>query len=53
MSPAPARLIHFGRTMATSVARLAAADGKLLAHGGETRSIFPVSPAGGQWEHSD
>ncbi|THD71573.1 PaaI family thioesterase [Thalassobius vesicularis] len=36
------RVIHFGRTTATSEARLSDASGKLLAHGVETCSIFSI-----------
>jgi len=42
------KVIHFGRTMATSEARLTTAEGKLLAHGVETCSIFPVGPKPGR-----
>ncbi len=36
------KVIHFGRTLATSEARLTTADGKLIAHGTETCAIFPA-----------
>ena len=40
------RLIHLGRTIATSEAELRTADGKLLAHGTETCAIFPLGSKG-------
>ncbi|PCH94777.1 MAG: hypothetical protein COB84_07110 [Rhodobacteraceae bacterium] len=36
------KVIHFGRTIATSEARLVTSKGKLLAHGVETCSIFLI-----------
>lgn len=36
------KVIHMGRTLATSEARMTTADGKLIAHGTETCAIFPV-----------
>lgn len=36
------KVIHLGRTIATSEARLVTADGKLVAHGVETCSILPT-----------
>jgi uncharacterized protein (TIGR00369 family) len=38
-----ARLVHRGRTLATSEAYLRDGKGKLLAHGTETCAIFPIS----------
>jgi uncharacterized protein (TIGR00369 family) len=38
------RIVHFGRTIATSEATLKTADGKLIAHGTETCAIFPLPP---------
>lgn len=35
-------VVHFGRTIATSEARLIRADGKLVAHGTSTCAIFPM-----------
>lgn len=40
------RLIHFGRTIATSEATLKNAEGKLIAHGSETCAIFPLGSKG-------
>lgn len=37
------RLVHRGRTIATSEAWLRDANGKLLAHGTETCAIFPIA----------
>ncbi len=37
------KLVHRGRTLATSEAFLRDANGKLLAHGTETCAIFPIS----------
>ncbi|MCO6186585.1 PaaI family thioesterase [Rhizobium sp. L1K21] len=36
------RLVHRGRTLATSEAQLKDKNGKLLAHGTETCAIFPI-----------
>ena len=36
------KLVHRGRTLATSEAYLRDGNGKLLAHGTETSSIFPI-----------
>ncbi|WP_434291059.1 PaaI family thioesterase [Celeribacter sp. SCSIO 80788] len=36
------KVIHFGRSIATSEARLLSSEGKLLAHGVETCSVFPI-----------
>lgn len=41
------KLVHRGRTLATSEAFLRDADGKLLAHGTETCAIFPIERLGG------
>lgn len=38
------RVVHFGRTIATSEATLKTIDGKLLAHGTETCAIFKLKP---------
>lgn len=40
------KVIHFGRTIATSEAMLRTSDGKLIAHGTETCAIFPVGSKG-------
>ena len=37
------KLVHRGRTLATSEAYLRDANGKLLAHGTETCAIFPIA----------
>lgn len=39
------RVVHFGRTIATSEATLKTQDGKLIAHGTETCAIFPLPAA--------
>lgn len=36
------RIVHCGRTIATSEASIHTADGKLIAHGTETCAIFPL-----------
>jgi uncharacterized protein (TIGR00369 family) len=36
------RVVHFGRTIATSEATLKTASGKLIAHGTETCAVFPL-----------
>ena len=36
------KIVHRGRTLATSEARLTDRNGKLLAHGTETCAIFPI-----------
>jgi len=36
------RVVHIGRTIATSEATLKTVEGKLLAHGTETCAIFPL-----------
>lgn len=41
------KLVHRGRTLATSEAFLRDAAGKLLAHGTETCAIFPIERLGG------
>ena len=38
------RVIHFGRTIATSEASIRTKQGKLIAHGTETCAIFPLPP---------
>lgn len=40
------KVIHVGRTIATSEATLKTADGKLIAHGTETCAIFPLGSKG-------
>ena len=40
------RVIHMGRTIATSEATLKNAEGKLIAHGTETCAIFPLGSKG-------
>ena len=40
------KVIHFGRTIATSEATLKTLDGKLIAHGTETCAIFPLGSKG-------
>ncbi len=40
------KIIHVGRTIATSEAFLRNADGKLIAHGTETCAIFPMGSKG-------
>jgi uncharacterized protein (TIGR00369 family) len=40
------KLVHRGRTLATSEAFLRDAGGKLLAHGTETCAIFPIERLG-------
>ncbi len=40
------RVIHVGRTIATSEATLKTSEGKLIAHGSETCAIFPVGSKG-------
>ncbi len=36
------KIVHFGRTIATSEASIHTAEGKLIAHGTETCAIFPL-----------
>lgn len=40
------KVIHVGRTIATSEATLKTAEGKLIAHGTETCAIFPLGSKG-------
>jgi uncharacterized protein (TIGR00369 family) len=40
------KVIHVGRTIATSEASLKTLDGKLIAHGTETCAIFPLGSKG-------
>ena len=42
------KIIHCGRTIATSEGRLIRSDGKLLAHGSCTCAIFPLPKANGE-----
>ena len=38
------KIVHFGRTIATSEGTLKTAQGKLIAHGTETCAVFPLRP---------